>query len=101
MVWGGATLLLLALLLAMQFTKEVRWTRSGFAVFGVMLAVPLGEAALRALLPPALDVAAVNTPGSSVAQRGTYKVGQPYKIDGVTYTPRETFTQQWLRERGR
>ena len=29
---------------------------------------------------------------SSVAQRGTYKVGQPYKIDGVTYTPRETFT---------
>lgn len=32
------------------------------------------------------------TPGSSVAQRGTYKVGQPYKIDGVTYTPRETFT---------
>lgn len=32
------------------------------------------------------------TPGSSVAQRGTYKVGQPYKIDGVTYTPRETFS---------
>ena len=32
------------------------------------------------------------TPGSSVAQRGTYKVGQPYKIDGVTYTPKETFT---------
>ena len=31
------------------------------------------------------------TPGSSVAQRGTYKVGQPYKIDGVTYTPKETF----------
>jgi rare lipoprotein A len=32
------------------------------------------------------------TPGSSVAQRGTYKVGQPYKIDGVTYTPKENFT---------
>ena len=32
------------------------------------------------------------TPGSSVAQRGTYKVGQPYKIDGITYTPQETFT---------
>ena len=32
------------------------------------------------------------TPGSSVAQRGTYKVGQPYKIDGITYTPKETFT---------
>ena len=29
---------------------------------------------------------------SSVAQRGTYKIGQPYKIDGVTYTPKETFT---------
>ena len=28
----------------------------------------------------------------SVAQRGTYKVGQPYKIEGVTYTPQETFT---------
>jgi rare lipoprotein A len=30
--------------------------------------------------------------GSGVAQRGAYKVGQPYKIDGVTYTPQETFT---------
>jgi rare lipoprotein A len=29
---------------------------------------------------------------TSVAQRGTYKVGQPYKIDGITYTPQETFT---------
>ena len=28
----------------------------------------------------------------SVAQRGTYKIGQPYKIDGITYTPQETFT---------
>jgi rare lipoprotein A len=28
---------------------------------------------------------------ASVAQRGTYKVGQPYKIDGVTYTPKEDF----------
>jgi rare lipoprotein A len=25
------------------------------------------------------------------AQRGTYKVGAPYKIDGVTYTPQEEF----------
>ena len=25
--------------------------------------------------------------GAGVAQRGTYKVGAPYKIDGVTYTP--------------
>jgi rare lipoprotein A len=29
--------------------------------------------------------------GSGVAQRGTYKVGAPYKIDGVTYTPQEEF----------
>lgn len=27
-----------------------------------------------------------------VAQRGTYKIGAPYKIDGVTYTPQETFS---------
>ncbi len=33
---------------------------------GAMLAVPLGEAALRDLLPAALDVAAVNTPESCV-----------------------------------
>jgi rare lipoprotein A len=26
-----------------------------------------------------------------VAQRGTYKIGAPYKIDGVTYTPQEEF----------
>jgi amino acid adenylation domain-containing protein len=33
---------------------------------GAMLAVALGEAALREILPPALDVAAVNTPESCV-----------------------------------
>ncbi|HEX6038059.1 type I polyketide synthase, partial [Longimicrobium sp.] len=33
---------------------------------GAMLAVPLGEAALREVLPPALDLAAVNTPESCV-----------------------------------
>ena len=49
-VWGGAALLLLAPLVTMQFTKEVRWTGSDFAVFGVMLVVPLGvlELAVRA-----------------------------------------------------
>jgi rare lipoprotein A len=31
------------------------------------------------------------TPGSSVASRGMYKVGAPYTIDGVTYTPMEEF----------
>ena len=30
--------------------------------------------------------------GGAVAQRGTYKVGSPYKIDGVWYTPKEEFT---------
>jgi rare lipoprotein A len=29
--------------------------------------------------------------GSSVATRGTYKVGAPYAIDGVTYVPQEEF----------
>lgn len=29
--------------------------------------------------------------GSSVAQRGQYKIGNPYSIDGITYTPREEF----------
>lgn len=29
--------------------------------------------------------------GGGAAQVGSYKVGQPYKIDGVTYTPRESF----------
>ena len=28
---------------------------------------------------------------SAAAQRGSYKIGQPYKIDGVTYTPQESF----------
>lgn len=27
------------------------------------------------------------------AQSGTYKVGQPYKIDGITYTPKEEFNR--------
>ncbi len=31
--------------------------------------------------------------GASVAQRGSYKVGAPYKIDGVTYTPQEEFNR--------
>jgi rare lipoprotein A len=29
--------------------------------------------------------------GGGVAQRGAYKVGAPYKIEGVTYTPQEEF----------
>lgn len=50
MVWGGAAALLLVPLIAMQFTDEVQWTGSDFAIFGAMLAVPLGvlELAVRA-----------------------------------------------------
>ncbi len=40
--WGGAALLLLAPLVAMQFTDEVRWTGLDFAVFGALLAAALG-----------------------------------------------------------
>jgi len=36
-VWGGAAALLLLPLVAMQFTSEVNWTGSDFAVMGVML----------------------------------------------------------------
>jgi rare lipoprotein A len=42
----------------------------------------------------AIALAACGSSGgsrASVAQRGTYKVGAPYKIDGVTYTPQEEF----------
>jgi len=38
-VWGGAALLLLLPLVAMQFTTEVVWTGFDFLLFGVMLAV--------------------------------------------------------------
>lgn len=31
--------------------------------------------------------------GASTAQRGSYKIGSPYKIDGVTYTPQEEFNR--------
>jgi len=31
--------------------------------------------------------------GAGAAQRGSYKVGAPYKIDGVTYTPQEEFNR--------
>jgi hypothetical protein len=49
-VWGGAAALLLAPLIAMRFTDEVKWTGSDFATFAVMLALPLAglELAMRA-----------------------------------------------------
>lgn len=49
LVWGGAAALLLAPLVAMQFTDEVQWTGLDFAVFGAMLLVAcaLFELAVR------------------------------------------------------
>jgi rare lipoprotein A len=40
----------------------------------------------------AVSLAACGSSGSKgVAQRGSYKIGASYKIDGVTYTPQEEF----------
>ena len=41
-VWGTAACLLLVPLVAMQFTREVDWTGSDFAVMGVLLAAACG-----------------------------------------------------------
>lgn len=41
-VWGGAGLLLLTPLVAMQFTDAVAWTGSDFAIMGLMLAIVCG-----------------------------------------------------------
>lgn len=40
--WSAAAALLLAPLVAMQFTEEVNWTPFDFAVFGTMLALAGG-----------------------------------------------------------
>lgn len=42
LMWGGAAMLLLAPLVAMQFTREVQWTGGDFLIFGVMLALVCG-----------------------------------------------------------
>ena len=41
-IWGGAAVLLLLPAIAMQFTAEVNWTGSDFAVMGIMLATACG-----------------------------------------------------------
>jgi len=41
-VWGAAASLLLLPLVAMQFTAEVKWTGSDFAVWGAMLGIACG-----------------------------------------------------------
>jgi hypothetical protein len=59
-LWGGAALLLLAPLVAMQFTDEVDWNAADFIVFGAMLGVAVGswELASRAFSKLAWRVAA-------------------------------------------
>lgn len=49
LVWAGAAALLLTPLVAMQFTEEVDWTVTDFAVMGALLALVCGawELALR------------------------------------------------------
>ncbi|WNG42472.1 hypothetical protein F0U61_44420 [Archangium violaceum] len=47
-VWGTAALLLVLPLLAMQFTEEVAWGLSDFALFGAMLFVACGTYELAA-----------------------------------------------------
>jgi hypothetical protein len=42
LIWGAAAVLLLLPAVAMQFTSEVNWTGSDFAVMGVMLATVCG-----------------------------------------------------------
>jgi len=50
LMWGGAAALLLLPALAMQFTAEVNWTASDFAVMAVMLAAACGLYELAAWL---------------------------------------------------
>lgn len=47
-VWGGAALLLLLPLVAMQFTAEMNWDETDFIVFGAMLVVACGTYELAA-----------------------------------------------------
>jgi hypothetical protein len=47
-VWGGAALLMLLPLVAMQFTREMAWDETDFIVFGAMLAAACGTFELAA-----------------------------------------------------
>ena len=49
-VWGLASALWLAPLVAMQFTREVNWTAGDFVVFGAMLLLALGAYEIGARL---------------------------------------------------
>lgn len=60
---------------------------------------PVSIARLGAVAALALALAACGSSGSrgggggGGGQAGTYKIGAPYKIDGVTYTPQEEFNR--------
>jgi rare lipoprotein A len=63
-------------------------------VYNCLVTLPYRLLATLALLA-CLDACASHRGGSGgasgVASRGTYKVGNPYQIDGVTYVPQEEF----------
>ncbi len=56
--------------------------------------VPLARACAAALLIACLSACGSTSvsKAATTAQRGTYKIGAPYRIDGVLYTPKEEFT---------
>ena len=62
-----------------------------------LVSFPSGSARFARIFGAGLMVACLAACGStsggkgSVAQRGAYKIGAPYKIDGVWYTPKEDF----------
>jgi len=51
----------------------------------------LQSCALLALAASLVGCASSHRGSTTVASRGTYKVGAPYTLDGVTYAPREEF----------
>jgi rare lipoprotein A len=53
----------------------------------------VGRACGVLLLAACLSACGSSGKGAGVAQRGSYKIGAPYKIDGVTYTPQEEFNR--------
>lgn len=68
LVWGGAAALLALPLIAMQFTSEVVWTGSDFAIAGAMLAVAVGafEATTRLSNSIAYRVGVLGAVGTSI-----------------------------------
>lgn len=77
-LWGGAGLLLLTPLVAMQFSDEVQWTAFDFAVMGATLAAVCGafELAIRARASTAYRAgAALAVAGNALLQWINLAVG--------------------------